>query len=312
MKLKQLFLGSLIFLFTVSTIGVLCPIADLASPSQLDDHKRSQVLAATVQIVMYMHAAEDAESEDGSQGLGTLVTAREQSFLVTHDHWSSLTPNLKEVEFRNAQGDFLLLLDAETFKELIRYRDGGTMILRAPDNLQGIVPAEMAAGSGITGDDRLWRARYSPAQHGISLEVAPVLVEAVEQDVNPPRLQLRLPDGKAAIPGDSGGGVWHNGQFVGNVWANAVKLRRSNWGAQSGAPGETPLVVLIAALYPTNRESQYAQNNLVHPAAERRHRLLRVARWCGLFTPSCREGRGAVPLEHNPARPDPGGAEPQR
>ena len=61
-------------------------------------------------------------------GLGTLVSHKGELILITHDHWGPLK-NLGAVQFRNAAGDPLLELDGKTFKDLIRYRDGGTMIL---------------------------------------------------------------------------------------------------------------------------------------------------------------------------------------
>jgi hypothetical protein len=61
-------------------------------------------------------------------GMGTLVNHHGEIMLVTHDHWGCLD-NLGAVQFRNAVGDPLLELDGDTFKDQIRYQDGGTMIL---------------------------------------------------------------------------------------------------------------------------------------------------------------------------------------
>lgn len=251
MKLKELFVSMFLIVFTASAIGPPQPAAGSTSLSfPLDDVTRRRVVGSTVEIVMYEEAAEGTETEVGSQGLGTLVSHDGDLFVVTHDHWSYLTASLKEVEFRNARGDFVLVLDAAAFQALIRYRDGGTMILQAPDGLTGVTPANAGAHNRIAAGDLLWLARYSRANGERWLEVAPAVVEAVERDVRPPRLQLRMPDGHAAIPGDSGGGVWFNGQLVGNVSANGLKLKRSRWSAWFARAAEPPMVVTIAALLP--------------------------------------------------------------
>jgi hypothetical protein len=64
-------------------------------------------------------------------------------------------------------------------------------------------------------------------------------------------MRLRNLDGSAVIPGDSGGGVWGNGQLLGNVWAAGVKEDRWSWALLFGGRdlGEASNLT-IAALQP--------------------------------------------------------------
>jgi len=104
------------------------------------------ILEATIQIYLFPSESLEALGVDQHQislndaltrtdveyryelGLGTLVSHHGEIILITHDHWGALD-NLGMVQFRNAAGDPLLELDGVAFKDMIRYQDGGTMIL---------------------------------------------------------------------------------------------------------------------------------------------------------------------------------------
>lgn len=240
-----------------------------SSPALLlrDDGTRRQILSSTVQIVMYAGDNEGSKNEVGSLGLGTLVKSGGQTFLVTHDHWSYLTARLREVDILNADGRLLLAMDAAAFEALIRYRDGGTMILHAPQELIGVVPAPVAQTDRVVSGTILWFVRYSVASGGTAVEVVPGSVEAIERLSHPPRLHVRMLDGSAAIPGDSGGGVWNDGHLMGNVWANGVKERRAIDNVWTAKANNLARVLIVVALLPLQHNESSADELDEHPLA---------------------------------------------
>lgn len=206
------------------------------------------ILASTLQIAMYEYAQEPGGPEPGSRGLGTLVTDGGETVIVTHDHWAHLTPNLHEVEIRDAAGHLLLTLDAAAFRALIAYHDGGTMVLRAPAGLDGLVAAEL--GEPAAKGDAVWFARRDPRSGRVATEVVAAAVTAVESAAQPATVRLRNLDGSAIVPGDSGGGVWADGRLVGNLWAAALTKERTFWSDWFGGDQAEPSDTAIAALHP--------------------------------------------------------------
>lgn len=159
----------------------------------------------------------------------------------------------------NADGNLLLTIDAAAFRALIHYRDGGTMVLHAPEQLTGVIPVTVRHVSSLSAGDFVWLVRYSNSGRGPSLDIAAGSIHSIEEAHAPHLLQLLMLDGNSASPGDSGGGVWYDGQPVGNVWANGVtagqKIGRDDSRSNSGPP----LVLILAALLPL--ESIDAQRN---------------------------------------------------
>ena len=169
------------------------------------------------------------------RGLGTLVSKNGEIFLFTNDHWGCLD-NLGMVWFRNAPGDMLLALDGEIFKSLIRYRDGGTLILGGPEGGdqsdflsaliliskanygQTIVPAQLGAAiEDVREGETLLvarRGRNDPA----SVELIKASVVSIEKRWGQPVFKLQSANGETILPGDSGGGIWLGGQLIGNMW----------------------------------------------------------------------------------------------
>lgn len=221
------------------------PQAPAPQPSAAEE---AAILASTLQLAMYAYAQEPGGPEPGSRGLGTLVADDGETVIVTHDHWAHLTSNLHEVEIRDAAGRLLLTLDAAAFHALIAYRDGGTMVLRTPAGLEGLVPAGL--GAPADEGDAVWFARRDPASGRRAVEVVAAAVTAVEQGARPASMRLRNLDGSAVIPGDSGGGVWANGRLVGNLWAASLTKERTFWSEWFGGEEVEPSDMAIAALQP--------------------------------------------------------------
>jgi hypothetical protein len=134
-------------------------------PCLEEEKRRQQVLSATVMITIttpnWQEEAFAGESlpipndeyrtiarADGkivTDGLGTLVVEGNELLLVTHDHWSCLDDALGMVTFRAAGGSWLADMELDNFKEHIRYRDGGMIVVSAPDVLKAVIPVECAA-----------------------------------------------------------------------------------------------------------------------------------------------------------------------
>ncbi len=192
-----------------------------------------QILKATVQITMIVPQLAETESSDleplpippdeyrpiarpetyvVSEGLGTVVLVNGRTFLITHDHWSQLTADLGEVQFRDAAGVLLMDMDLYQFRQLILARNGGTMVLSLPDAWQHLAVSQNV--NAFTNDELLLAHRQ-----GGQVVVSPVrLVETgVKDGVAVWRLQ-----GEAVVSGDSGGGVWGNGRLLGVLWATVM------------------------------------------------------------------------------------------
>jgi len=221
------------------------------------------ILASTLQIAMYEYAQEPGGPEPGSRGLGTLVAHDGETLIVTHDHWAHLTPTLHEVEIRNAAGHQLLTLDAAAFHALIAYRDGGTMVLRAPAGLDGLVAAGL--GAPAVKGDAIWFARRDPASGRKTVEVIAAAVTAVEHGGGPASMRLRNLDGSAVVPGDSGGGVWANGRLVGNLWAAALTKKDTFWSDWFGGNQAEPSDLAVAALHPLGARANPAVQTATLP-----------------------------------------------
>jgi hypothetical protein len=167
-------------------------------------------------------------------GLGTLVSHNGEIILVTHDHWGPLD-RLGMVQFRNAAGDPLLELDGDTYKNLIRYQDGGTMILgrsasgdrsdyfsaliwtsQANYNKR-IVPVEINAGEKVLVGQEITVVRQG-RNGSNAVEFINASVVSIKERWGQPVYELRNANGENIIPGDSGGGLWLGDRFVGNMW----------------------------------------------------------------------------------------------
>ena len=220
MKLKALFLISGLALIIAVLLNTL-NAAEAAAPPALDRATNQRILQATIQIALY-EFDEGAGVEKGGRGLGTLVRQHNQTLIVTHDHWTHLNANLREAEFRNARGDLLLAVSGSAFLGMIRYRDGGTMVLAAPAELAALAPVAVAP-AGTRNGDIAWVTR---------------------------RNRLRGADGAVVIPGDSGGGIWFNGQLQGNLWSGGVEIRTTWIDRLLGTSRQTETSLIYSALLP--------------------------------------------------------------
>lgn len=217
-------MAKLIIILTVIISGLF------GYPQWQETQTQQKILAATVQITMIVPQWTEGEQQPVeplpvppdeyrpiakveeyiiAEGLGTVVQENGRFYLITHDHWSQLAANLGDVQFRDATGTLLAEMSLYDFKGLILSRNGGIMIVAAPDALQK--SAMIVTNARVTEDDDLWLVhRYEGRV--IASQVQKVAAD-VKNGVGVWRLQ-----GQTVVSGDSGGGVWENGRLVATTW----------------------------------------------------------------------------------------------
>jgi len=85
------------------------------------------------------------------------------------------------------------------------------------------------------------------------ISVTAAVVESVTTVEGLPALKLRSLDGELIIKGDSGGGIWLEGQLVGNMWKSEVVSGLRSWITSlfnsKGAHEYTSYAALLPARY---------------------------------------------------------------
>ena len=250
-----------------------------AIPASISDQvgisrsEKQSVLDATIHITFYpkrvYESSDDSfggqqnDSEAGylverARGIGTVVSYGSHLLIITHDHWEWMGEALDRVEFRDANNGLLLEISGEAFNNIVRYRDGGTLIIDAPGILlsSGIVPASLNQEKKIAAGSTIYMA-YRPLEDRDQVDLRPVMVESIEEDAGRPVLRLRSLDGEAFIVGDSGGGAWFGGQLVGNLWMSLtveiVVQETRIWGTREIV--ETTADTSIAAQFPLDEQA---------------------------------------------------------
>jgi hypothetical protein len=132
---------------------------------------------------------------------------------------------------------------------MIRYQDSGTMILGRPidgdksDYLaalvwtsqakygQRIVPAELWVGENVVEGETLFVVRQGRDGRD-AIELTAASVESIEKRWGQTVYKLRVANEENIMPGDSGGGLWQGGRFVGNMWKSKFTYGW-NWDAMA-------------------------------------------------------------------------------
>lgn len=202
-----------------------------AEPAFIEESVHQQILNATVQIKLIAPLTDAAGkavvAESNGEwrvqnavaaGLGTLVKENGQIVIVTHDHWGDLLLKAERVEFKNADGDLVAEINGVFLRNLIRYRDNGTLLLQAPQELTPLFGRAVEKGDSraIDTGKEVFLTRHQAGDNRV--EVVLAQVTAVAATSNIPTYDLISLDGSPIIKGDSGGGVWSGGELVGNMW----------------------------------------------------------------------------------------------
>jgi hypothetical protein len=240
-----------------------CPA--LASGSQTQSPERAalpgerRILDAAVRITMVCPGPDPAQVIVAS-GLGTVASYPGGNLIFTHDHWGETLDNVTQVQFRDAANELLLEMEGDEFEASMLYRDHGTMVIRASEELRpnGMAdaihpPSRPAAlptapgerGAMNPGDIVLVTVQRTGGMPGV--EVIEAVVESVAERQERATVQLRTVGGRSLVPGDSGGGVWFKGHLMGNLWA-AVVIQATSTASTVSAEIGTDMGV--AAIYP--------------------------------------------------------------
>jgi hypothetical protein len=226
MKKQMIGIVIAVGLLGLTTQAVLPTLASAQAAQPAD----KALMDATVQISLYAPLGENSREKLYAFGLGTLVRAGGENRIITHDHWGAVLDGVSKAQFASADGRPLLELDGAAFRALIRHRDGGTMVLEAPDMLvmtrpwaPRLKPVAVGDGAGVQAGDTVTVAYRLPAAGRESVSTFEALVQSMEIKDGRPAWRLQSAEGERVIPGDSGGGIWKDGELVGNLWACVVE-----------------------------------------------------------------------------------------
>lgn len=238
------------------------PVQDQAEVVATSESVKT-ILDGTISITLHAPNPDNPAEIFSARGLSTVVVIDGENVLVTHDHWGGVLDNLAYARIWTRDNELLLELSAEGFRDLIQYRDGGTLILSTPEGLipdqlptlnnpaalPAIVPAALEESKVLEiGDSVRVVVRQPESPHRV--EIVDAVVETVETEYGLPSLTLRRLNGKEIEPGDSGGGIWLNGKLVGNLWYR-VKNRVQSTDENGSVTESLRLTDLaIAATYP--------------------------------------------------------------
>ena len=181
-----------------------------------------QIRGATVMIVMVApgtHATTNSTGTFLGYGMGTLVETEGGVWLVTHNHYGEALQDLTIVELRDADGQMIMPMLGIEFKSLVVYQDPGTLVLRAPEILMdNLTPASLGEVSQVKAGEAV-QVAYREGEKRDRAGILEAVIEEVTTNNNGvPVYKIHNPNGQVIQPGDSGGGVWHKGQLVGNMW----------------------------------------------------------------------------------------------
>jgi hypothetical protein len=270
--LHKLLLFTLILLLAGSALKAAAfsrPV--LASPVVVEEEIAQTILGATVRISMYAPLTDEQDNiqyvrENGKKaiqltvndGLGTLTRRGDELFIITHDHWLLLNPDsaasLLRVEIHDVEQNLLLQLSGEQFMRLISYRDGGTMVLTAPDELADLLTAVAPGDSTSTGRSDIVYLAYREPYEG-QINVVAMLVQKETTYKGQPVYRLTSLNGEVVVEGNSGGGVLYNGKLIGNMWGTIMVEDLSAAGASSPQQSSFSLAAQLPAEIGSQRSS---------------------------------------------------------
>jgi hypothetical protein len=213
------------------------------------DPQEQAILGATVQIVLIARP-DGTQHAAAERGLGTLATNPGGLLLITHDHWGELLDTAMIVQVRDTEDALLLEMSGLEYRNSILYRDGGTMVLRAPAGLSSAgqlagCAARLGDGKEVHPGDAV-RLVHQLAGQEHHIGVMDAVVESVSGKDQRPVYTLRSLNGQPIIPGDSGGGIWVEGELLGNMWTT-VMIRETV--TSSGAQRDVATDTCVAAIH---------------------------------------------------------------
>ncbi len=147
------------------------------------------------------------------------------------------------------------------FRDLLLYKDQGTLLMAAPQELAPLFAQAVVRGDSrqIVNGSMVFMTRH---QAGNSLvEVVAAQVTDVMTESGPVTYDLLSLDGTPIVKGDSGGGVWSEGELVGNIWWTVIKAD-----VVTDASGAAAFTEMIAeTLAPGEPEQQFGPEAQLAP-----------------------------------------------
>ncbi len=179
------------------------------------------ILAATIQVVAFFDdLPENTQANILSIyecGLGTLVQVGNETLIVSHDHWNSLQ-EITRVQFQDVDGRLLAEISGDEFRKLIRYRDGGTMLLSIPPEIHPAYLAFLASGSaqkethpilpGEPGDQHTLQVgqivaiAYRTGEGRNQVGLLPATIVDLSDEFGVGTIKLQSLDGTVILPGE--------------------------------------------------------------------------------------------------------------
>jgi len=182
--------------------------------------------------------------------LATVVQYQGEKYLVTHNHWGEMLRDMNILEIRDAQYKMLRTMYASEFKSLVEYQDPGTMVLHLPKGLpDSITPVDLVDAPRLSPGDTVQVAHWSYPNRD-QLVVSDAVIEEISTFKEEPVYSLRSLDGQPLHPGDSGGGVWHNGTLVANTWTVLTTYETVDTAGTVDPASETLTNLSKAAIFP--------------------------------------------------------------
>ncbi|MFO7662154.1 MAG: hypothetical protein R6X18_06120 [Chloroflexota bacterium] len=214
-----------LILFAVTGCQIIQTTPAVGASEAIDPAISAHILRSTVRIqivapLLDEHGRRHYLSENGqnsplnaiSRGLGTIVSSGEGNLIITTDHFDQLKAPIGEITITGSN-DREIMLSLESFRSLIRYEDNFIIIFNAPPELpHGALPGD---GDQVYPGSTVQIVHRHPDNGAIS--VIPALVDAWIDYHGIPSFQLQNLNGDLIVPGNSGGGVWHNGRPVGSI-----------------------------------------------------------------------------------------------
>ena len=213
---------------SVSTATQVQPTADLQKPQIIAQRPTSAPpsLESTVRIKFLAGPGVVTEADGirtttyaDTSGLGTLVTMNGQRQVVTHNHWASRAAGTTVlVQILSHEGVLLSQLDAAAFEALVAFEDAGTLLFTAPVELHHVPTTPYAPHTALQAGQVVYAVFVTPNKTLVMQEA--VYIDMMGAGIVTYRLQSL--QGNLTTPGNSGGGVWHNGQLIGNTWSTLL------------------------------------------------------------------------------------------
>jgi hypothetical protein len=245
MAQKVLVIGSILFFSLIGKVVFpeIAQVLAFSTAVEIDPAVERQILDATVRISVFAPAVDEngqlvqqiADGQkhtvyDGGTGLGTLVQMGNEMVIITHDHWRLLFEPKAFVEFTNAAGELLLTMSGPDVTSLIRYRDGGTIILNAPQEVASkLQPVLVGNNIEVNKRDTVFIVyRHSDGSDKLSVQAMSVTETKDADGIR--AFEMRGREGTIITTGNSGGGVWQDGQLVGNMWSTVLEQRTDGSG----------------------------------------------------------------------------------